>query len=223
MKLRWTACGFAIGVACVIGTQHVLSQSGEHDRAMPGMSPEAAELMQKMQAAHQNPMQPSAFHQQLKQSVGTWDLEIRIYMMGPDGPAMKSSGTAEIKPVLDGRFVMETMKTTLTMPDEQGSMAEMPYEGMGLIGYDNFRNQYVGVWADNMSTSISRYAGAPPAPNSDRLVMYGEMDEPMMNMIGRHVKYVTEHINEDKAIFTMYDLAAGEDHKVMEITYTRQK
>ena len=225
MKLRWMACGFAIGVASAIGTQQVLSQSGEdrgqHQNQMQGMSPQAQKLMAEMRKAHQNPQQPSVFHEKLKESVGTWDLDVRMYMAGPDGPAMRSSGTSEIKSVLNGRYVLEKMKMEFSMPDGEGGMQEVPYEGMGLRGYDNFRNQHVGVWADNMNTQMIRYSGAP-SPDPDRLVMYGEMDEPMMNMIGRKVKYVTEKISDDKAIFTAYDLAAGENHKVMEITYTRQ-
>ena len=47
------------------------------------------------------------------------------------------------------------------------------------------------------------------------------MDEPMLDVIGRTVKYVTRIISEDEHVFSIYDLHAGDDYKVLEITFKR--
>jgi hypothetical protein len=53
--------------------------------------------------------------------------------------------------------------------------------------------------------------------------MWGLMDEPMTGEVGKHVKYVTRVINDDKFIFEIHDLAIGGDKtKVVEIVYTRK-
>jgi hypothetical protein len=51
---------------------------------------------------------------------------------------------------------------------------------------------------------------------------YGQMDEPMMDIVGRTVKYVNRIINDDKHVFEIIDLHAGDDYKVIELTYTRR-
>ncbi len=45
----------------------------------------------------------------------------------------------------------------------------------------------------------------------------------MLDIHGRMVKTVIRIINDDKHVFEMYDLAVGDAHKVMEITYARKK
>ena len=52
---------------------------------------------------------------------------------------------------------------------------------------------------------------------------YGEMDDPMLGIHGRTVKHLTRFVNDDKHIFEIFDLAAGDDYKVIEITYTRKR
>ena len=52
--------------------------------------------------------------------------------------------------------------------------------------------------------------------------MYGEMDEPMMKVFGRYVKYVHTIVNNDKHVFSIYDLHAGDNYKVVEVVYDRK-
>lgn len=60
-------------------------------------------------------------------------------------------------------------------------------------------------------------------PVSDVFTYYGYMDEPTMGVYARTVKTVTRIIDADTYVFEMYDPHAGEDYKVMEITYKRKK
>jgi hypothetical protein len=59
-------------------------------------------------------------------------------------------------------------------------------------------------------------------PSYKRWTYYGEMDEPGLGVIGRHVKYVTRIVDENTYVFDIYDLHAGDDYKVIEMTYRRK-
>ncbi len=49
------------------------------------------------------------------------------------------------------------------------------------------------------------------------------MDEPMLGVVGRLVKYVTRIIDDDTHVFEIFDLHADDDYKVIEVTYERKK
>jgi hypothetical protein len=123
--------------------------------------------------------------------------------------------------VLDGRYLRQHMKGDMLMPDATGQIKPTPYEGMGLTGYDNYRKSYVGHWQDNLTTAMHTFSDQR-SPDGKTLTMYGLMDEPMLDMFARHVKYVTMIENDNKFVFAVYDLAAGENHKAFEIVYERQ-
>ncbi|MGD2108585.1 MAG: DUF1579 domain-containing protein [Phycisphaerae bacterium] len=167
-----------------------------------------AEMMGKWQKA----ATPGENHKHLDYFVGNWKTTTKVWMGGPGSPPMESGGTSSVKWVLNGRFVMDHHK---------GEFMGQPYEGMGLTGYDNYKNMYVGTWADNMSTHVLTMYGARD-PSGKTFTYYGQMDEPMLDVFGRTVKYVTTIINDDRYKFEIYDLHAADDYKVLEITYNRQ-
>ncbi len=101
-------------------------------------------------------------------------------------------------------------------------MMGMPYEGVGMMGYDNYKNLYVGTWYSNMGTEMLQMAGARN-PESGVVTMYGTMDEPPLSIHGRMVKYVTTRKDNDHFTFEIIDLHASDDYKVIEINYTRRK
>ena len=115
--------------------------------------------------------------------------------------------------MLGNRYLQEEAKSELM---------GQPFQGLGFVGYDNCRNTYTFAWMDTMGTQQSTGVGtADPAGKVIRF--YGNMDEPSIKVYGRTVKYVIRIIDQDKHVFEIYDLAAGDDYKVMEITYTRRK
>ena len=99
----------------------------------------------------------------------------------------------------------------------------MPFNGFSLIGYDNYRREYVGVWVDDMGTSMPTMSGRLDETGKV-LTMYGEGDEPMTRELGKQIKYVNRIVDEDTHVFEIHDLAKGDENTVfMEITYTRKK
>jgi hypothetical protein len=183
-----------------------------------GPSPqEMAEMMKKCMAMGM----PGDHHKLLEHFVGTWDLSLKSWMGGPDSPATESKGTAESKWVLDGRYVEENVKSEMSMPDETGAMKKMAFVGRGVTGYDNFKQKYVSTWMDNMSTQVMLSKGdADPAGKV--FTFYAEVDEPMEGKQEQMLKTVIRVIDKDKHVFEMYNLSAGDNFKVMEITYTRK-
>jgi len=179
------------------------------DKPAQPAAPDMAAAMQE----YMKSIAPGEPHKQLEAFVGKWNTVTKMWMAGPQSPPTESAGTSEVRWVLDKRFIME---------EHKGQMMGMPYLGIGLTGYDNDRNMYVASWTSNMSTALLTMAGAR-SPDGKTFTYYGQMDEPMLKVFGRTVKYVCKMVDADKHVFTIYDLHAGDDYKVIEITYTRGK
>ena len=166
---------------------------------------------------------PSKHHEKLEHFVGKWDVVFRVYMGGPGSPPIENGGTSEITWVLGKRYIMEQYKGTTLMPDmKTGAMKKVPYEGIGFQGYANYRNMYTGTWMSNLATNILSHTGSVD-PSGKVFRSYGKMDEPMLNVIGRTVKYETKIIDENKHTMKIFDLHAGDDYLVIELIYTRKK
>jgi hypothetical protein len=223
MKTRLIAAGFVLGAAAALVCSQALSQQGASDGQQPEMPMPSPDEMQAIMKAWDDAMKPGEPHKGLGRSVGSWDTVTKIWMMGPAAPPTETHGTSEVKSVLGGRFVLQNDKSKFPMPDMQtGEMKMVPWEGMGLFGYDNYQKVYVGCWADDMGTQLLTMRGNM-SQDGKTLTMYGEMDEPMLGVKGRMVKYVTEIINDDHHVFSVYDLHAGDNYKVVEVAYTRKK
>src|SRR5262249_62605 len=158
----------------------------------------------------------------MEPTIGSWNTEMK--MQEPGMPPMVTKGTSERKWVLGGRFIEERSSGDMIGPDEKSPMGfgKIKSEGIGLFGYDNYKKIYTGVWISDLGTNVMTMTGTMP-PGSKTLTMYGLMDEPMLKMSDRYNKYVTKIVDDDKFVFEVYDLAAGPNHKVFEITYTRKK
>jgi hypothetical protein len=176
---------------------------------MPEMS---AEDMAKWQE-YQKLEQPSAAHKLLQHYVGTWDTVSRIYTGGPGSQAIEARGVSTFKSVLGGKWVME---------EHQGTMMGMPHNGIGMMGYDNYKQLYVTSWYSNRGTEVLHMKGARH-PKTGVVTMYGPMDEPLLGVHARTVKYVVKPKDDDHYTFEIYDLHAGDDYRVIEVEYTRRK
>jgi len=194
-------------------------QKGEEKGA--GMKEPSKEEMAEMMKRWQEAATPGPHHKALEHFVGAWDITIKSWMGGPDTPPSESKGTCETKWVLDGRFIEDKVKSDMMMPDETGGMKKVSFLGQGLTGYDNFKNLYISTWADNMGTTIVMAKGSME-PTGKVLTLYGEADEPMLDVHGRMLKMVTRIIDKDRHVMEVHDLHAGDNYKVMEIMYTRK-
>ena len=221
MKLRTWAGGIVLAGALVCVTTQVFSQdkpakdkpakqeptAKEQPKAQ--MPPDVEEAMKKWAEL----ATPGDAHKRLDPLAGSWDTTTRMFMGGPEGPATESKGTAEKRWMLGHRYLQEEAKSELM---------GQPFEGLGYVGYDNGKNMYTFAWMDSMGTQMSTGSGSAD-PAGQVIRFFGQSDEPTLKVYGRTVKYVLRIIDNDKHVFEIYDLHAGDNFKVIEVTYTRRK
>src|SRR5690606_25689884 len=131
-----------------------------------------------------------------------------------------SKGTTTNTMIFDGRFLQQEFKGSLDMPGPDGQMQSLPFEGLGLTGYNNTRKQYIGTWADSMTTDII-YLTGNLSQDEKQLTMFAKMDEPMTGEIGKTVKFVTRIESPDKHAFEAWEVLYGDPFKVFEIVYEK--
>lgn len=197
----------ALAVVAMLVTSQVVSQD------KPAQQPPGEEQMAEMMAKWKELNAKGPEHKKFEEMVGTWDTEMRSWM-APGAEPMVSPGTAEIRLILDGRYVEQKFKCEM--------MGEK-FEGLSIEGYDRFKKKYVSIWMDNSSTGIFMSEGT--ADESGKVfTYYGKMDDPMTGEKDKLVKSVAREISKDKVVFEMYDKRPGVgEFKSMEITYTRKK
>lgn len=138
----------ALAAACVAALAGAgAARAQEHEgHEMPQMSAEDQAMMEAMMRAGT----PGPQHAMLAGMAGDWTFE-GTFWMSPDQPPMSSTGTATRTMILGGRVLVE--KVTSSFMDE-------PFEGQGMLGYDNVGGAYWSTWIDNMSTALMTSTGS---------------------------------------------------------------
>ena len=105
--------------------------------------------------------------------------------------------------------------------DVNGTSMGQPFEGMGIMGYDNAKKEYVNTWIDSMGTGMMNATGSYDA-ETKTLTETGSYTDPMAGQ--QTFKGVTKFIDEDNVSYEMYISGPeGKETRVMEINYTRKK
>jgi len=91
---------------------------------------------------------PSKMHEVLAPLIGTWEYTVTVWM-SPEAKPEQSTGTSVNELILGGRFVSSKVTGILRMGDNF-----VPFEGQGLIGYDNTKKEFTSTWIDTMGTGI---------------------------------------------------------------------
>jgi hypothetical protein len=169
----------------------------------------AAQQMQEMMKK----MQPNENHKAFQVLVGKWDAATRMWMKPGDTPAV-SSGTTVNTLVYGGRFLEQTYT---------GSFNGQPFEGTGLLGYDNIIGQYQTVWYDNFSTGVMFFSGSYD-PATKTFTTAGTFGCPMTGEKDRWMRNEWKIVDDNTNVYSSYGKTqAGAEFKSMEITYTRAK
>jgi hypothetical protein len=192
--------GFA-ALALVWGLGALPTQA--EDPKAPGMDdPKAFEKLMDELA------KPGAMHAWLAEFVGEWD--VKGAFMGPDGSQMESVGTASIRMALGGRFQEQAYR---------GKLKGEPYEGFGLIGYDNLGKQFENHWFDTLGT-VPSIARGPLSADKSRLELKGEWVMPG----GMKMAFAFHQTRVVKDAFTfevLMDMGTGTMAPVGKLSYTR--
>lgn len=176
----------------------------------PGEGEMPPEMMEWMKYA-----EPGEHHEHLKPLAGKWDQAMR-WRMAPDAEWTESKSQAQCTWVLGGRWLRQ---------DVQGVEEEMPgqkFEGLGHLGYDNFKRKYVQLWMDNMFTGVMMGEGTCD-PSGKVITVTGQGPDVTSPGKMKKFKWVTKIAGDDKHVFEMYDYTPeGQEYVSMEITSTRK-
>lgn len=188
--------GLGLGISC--------SSFADQKEDMEKMKAEAMAKWQQYAT-------PAEGHKPLEQMVGDWDYTLK-YWSSPDAAPEESKGENEIEWILGKRF--------LEM-DVEGTSMGQPFKGMGVIGYDNAKKAYVGVWLDTMGTGIMSSTGQYDV-ETNSFTETGTFTDPLSGK--QSFKGVTKFIDKDNFTYEMFLTSqSGEEVRVMEIQYTRVK
>jgi len=181
----------------------------------PGAGQESAGEMGAMMQQWAKYAQPGDHHARLQPLVGQWNMTVR-WMMTPGQPVQEHTGTGEYKWILGGRYLLEKIRGNPETEDET------PFEGLGILGYDNLKEKYVAMWIDNMTTAISTFEGTCDA-SGKVITLVGEDTDPMTRK-PKKVRSVLRIVDEDKWVSETYCHGPdGKKFKALEIIYARKK
>lgn len=203
MRRIGAACGV---VACLLALALPPGAPAQQEPTRTS-SPEeqaAAEAWQKFAT-------PGEGHRSLEALAGSWQATVTMWR-APGAPAQVSTGSAEATMILGGRYLEEHFT---------GVMEGMPFAGVGLTGYDNYKQRYVVSWADTMGTGILKMTGSYD-PARKEFAMEGEVDDVVARKPVRF-REVIRVVSADRHVAEMFvPDTSGREFKMLEIVYARK-
>jgi len=152
---------------------------------------------------------PGEIHQMMAKSAGTWKTDITMWMQ-PGAPPVTSTGETTNEMILGGRYLQSKNK---------GTFMGAPFEGIGMMGYDNAKKMFVNSWVDNMGTGMMYLTGTWD-PTTKSINLTGSMVDPMAGGDVK-VREVYKMVDDNTQTMEMYSIANGKEFKNMEIKYTK--
>ncbi len=153
---------------------------------------------------------PGEPHKLFASLAGSWTTTTKEWME-PGKPPTESTGTAEMKMLLDGRFLYQ---------EYNAQMMGQPFSGVGIDAYDNMTKKYVTAWIDTMGTGIFMMEGTASA-DGKTVTLKGSHPEPGGGKMTHRA--VWKIVDNNTQTFDMYGAHhGGKEMKVLEITYNRK-
>lgn len=192
----------AVTTLCIILTAvPVFAKEKKHEKAMDP---------QQMMELWKQLAQPGEPHKLFATLAGSWTTQTKEWME-PGKPPTESTGTAEMKTVLDGRFLYQ---------EYNAQMMGQPFSGIGIDGYDNLTKKYVTAWIDTMGTGIFFMEGTA-SPDGKTITLRGSHPEPSGGKMTHRA--VWKIADADNPTFEMYGSHGKEkEMKFLEIIYSRK-
>jgi hypothetical protein len=208
MKRRFARIALSVFVVIVMvsGAAFAADKAAKKSDTKDPKAQQDAMMEMMMKAAAPGPM-----HELLKPMAGNWKTTAKSWMQ-PGAEPQVSEGTCESTWILGNRYLQSTYK---------GDMGGMPFEGVGIMGYDNMKKEFVSTWMDNMGTGVAMSEGTADA-SGKVLTMKSMMGDPQTGKMVPY-KFVTKVMDENTYTMTMMNLKGGKEQTEMEITYTRMK
>jgi hypothetical protein len=154
---------------------------------------------------------PGEPHKLFATLAGSWTTTNKEWME-PGKPPTESTGTAEMKMLLDGRFLYQ---------EYNAQMMGQPFSGIGIDAYDNMTKKYMTAWMDTMGTGIFMMEGTA-STDGKTITLKGSHPEPGGGKMTHRA--VWKIVDNNTQTFDMYGAHhGGKEMKVLEITYTRKQ
>ncbi len=165
--------------------------------------------MQSMMDVYRELATPAAHHKLLEKMAGSW-IVTSTCRMEAGSPPDESTGKSEQKMILGGRFLHQEFS---------GEMMGSPFNGIGVLGFDNHTGKYVSTWMDTWGTAIYYFEGTAGA-DGRTITQTCNYDDPVRGPV--KWRSVTRIVNDDKLECEMYGTdRSGKEEKMAEMTYTR--
>lgn len=155
---------------------------------------------------------PGGAHHLLAGLVGEWEGTARTWFE-PGKLADKSPISGEIRPVLDGRFVVH---------EYEGSLNGDPLRGLAVHGYELDRGTWVTAWIDSFHNGTALMLSEGDGVGDDRFSVLGSYAEPSG---GPRWGWRSEIalVSPDDLVITHFNVTpGGEEAKAVEISYRRK-
>jgi len=157
-------------------------------------------------------MKPGEFHELLKDFVGTWTADAKMWM-DPNAPPVESKGQATFKLIFDGRFLYG---------DFNAEFMGMPFKGINIMGYDNFKREFFSIWLDNSTTGLLSSTGSYDT-DTKKYHFIAEMFDPATGQT-LELREEAHFASKDEYVSVTYAKPKdGKEFKNMEMKYTRKK
>lgn len=196
----------AAGLFCLAlaAVPAVADDSHDHSKQAADATQQEAEMQKYMQLAA-----PGEHHKHIAAFAGTWTSKNKVWQ-APGAPPVESEGKSTNQMVLGGRFLHTTYAST---------MMGMPFEGMGLDGFDNASGKHLSLWADNFGTMMILFEGTCSKDGST--TMHATYNDPMTGK-PTTMRTVSRQLSPTQHVFEMFSPGPdGKEFKNMEITYTK--
>lgn len=172
--------------------------------APPAMDPAAS------MKAWKDYMTPGDMHKILASLSGKWTAEVTS-INSENAPAQKNTFECENKMILDGHYLQRS---------RTGMVMGKPFEGMGIIGYDNTKKVFVSSWEDNMSTGMLNMEGLYDAATKT-ITFKGNWTDPVTGNLA--IKETFTMTDDKNQLIALYRSAgSNKEFKYMEMKLTRK-
>lgn len=180
---------------------------------MPAWAEQSQANHDAVMAQWQQNAAPGEYHKKLEPFIGTWNHTVR-WRMSPDEAPTESKGTNVNTWILGGRFLQQ---------HATGEAMGAPFEGIGITGYDNLRQEYASVWIDSMGTGMMQSTGQYD-PQTDAITETGTFSCPITGNKQTAARGVWKQVDADHYTYEMYTPGPdGKEFRSMEVAYERAR
>jgi hypothetical protein len=181
----------------------------KEEPAKEGEKPAAGPSQEEMEAWMKY-MTPGEQHKKMAAMDGEWTVASKMWM-DPKAPPTDGTGTAKFRMILGGRYQVQ---------EYSGNFMGMPFDGMGISGFDNASKEHVSCWIDSMSTGMMASKGTEDA--SGKVTLNGEFVNPTGQV--EKMRMVMVHVDKDNFRLEAFVKSpkSPEEVKCMELNYTRK-